>query len=289
MLRFPCAETVDEAVEYYKNRAIEFLKFGWSWNGEYKVYSWGIEIELISPDNKPYSSVYVLEKGRGHLSRWFEENKDKKFVTSDDCHAMHKYLIKKGRPHRVIDTWFSSEYYAIRSYYGSDRAKRSNLPYMSHIDEGIYLLQQLDSRPCVLNAFALHPLYQGDKDFKRQKNWNYNGRAIALAMEYRHVANNHLSFHDPKVPVLSPLKKVNKMLIADKIQNCKDFELYLEGRDDVPNSDRLREYFHREWFPALKITETYYAEQVTKLCRSSGISIAIDWKDGLASPRLSTK
>jgi hypothetical protein len=53
-------------------------------------------------------------------------------------------------------------------------------------------------------------------------------RVLLLATEYRNIANAHLSYHPPgeSTFVLSPLSEVNIMLIADKIQNRKDFELY---------------------------------------------------------------
>jgi hypothetical protein len=55
-------------------------------------------------------------------------------------------------------------------------------------------------------------------------------RVLLLAVEYRNIANEYLS-HKPSTNDvhLSPIKDVNTMLIADKIQNRKDFEIYHKG------------------------------------------------------------
>jgi hypothetical protein len=61
---------------------------------------------------------------------------------------------------------------------------------------------------------------------------------------------------------LSPLKDVNDMLIADKIQNRKDFDLYHKGKHE--RSEELDEYF-KNWFNRLGITEEFYQEMKNEL------------------------
>lgn len=55
---------------------------------------------------------------------------------------------------------------------------------------------------------------------------------------------------------LSPLREVNDMLIADKVQNRKDFELFHSSTHD--KRDRLAAYF-AEWLAALEVSEDIYA------------------------------
>jgi hypothetical protein len=81
-------------------------------------------------------------------------------------------------------------------------------------------------------------------------------------MEYRRVANNYLSkrmINSIDEIELSPLKDVNDMLIADKVQNRKDFELY--HLDTHERSDVLDQYF-KNWLIRLGITEERYQELV---------------------------
>ncbi len=55
-------------------------------------------------------------------------------------------------------------------------------------------------------------------------------RVMLLGMEYRSTANNYLSFKSATEQIkLSPITDVNHMLVADKVQNRKDFEIYHKG------------------------------------------------------------
>jgi hypothetical protein len=73
-------------------------------------------------------------------------------------------------------------------------------------------------------------LFQGDdqlKEFHNDRGLNslMGTKVMQLVMEYRNIANNFLAPKnwDRKEPRLSPIENVNWMLLADKIQNYKDF------------------------------------------------------------------
>ena len=69
-------------------------------------------------------------------------------------------------------------------------------------------------------------------------------QAVVLAMEYRSVANRYLSNMPLRATEdieLSLLPEVNQMLIADKVQNRKDFLIY--HADSHPRADALSQYF----------------------------------------------
>lgn len=156
----------------------------------------------------------------------------------------------------------SNEYLAINRFYGKRTAKRSGVSLMNHIHEAFIIFDVMDSKnkDLLKLAFCLHPLVQNDKDLVKnfeQQLYFPNWRTVALAMEYRRVANNYLSHHKlPETGIeLSPMWEVNEMLKADKIQNFKDFCIYHAGTH--PNSDRLFEYF-QEWFTALNIDDKLY-------------------------------
>ena len=54
------------------------------------------------------------------------------------------------------------------------------------------------------------------------------------------------------------------ILIADKIQNRKDFELYHLGKHE--RSDELDSYF-KNWLERLNISEEFYQETKNELCK----------------------
>lgn len=153
----------------------------------------------------------------------------------------------------------SYEYKRIALYYGDRVAQRSQVPLINHINEGLMVLDIIGAGLSAKAAFCLHPIFQSDADLAKG-DWKYNITSpyvMMLVMEYRSVANEYLS---DKVNAchkirLSPLKDVNDMLIADKIQNRKDFELYHKGKH--ARSEELDLYF-KEWLEALGIAEGFY-------------------------------
>ena len=153
----------------------------------------------------------------------------------------------------------SLAYKDIKKFYGKRTAKRSGVPLINHIDEGLIILKQLHARESTMEAFCIHPLCQADEDIINFREMRYDNCAIFYAMEYRNIANKYLAHCDTNNIKLSPLTEVNLMLIADKVQNKKDFMLYHYGKHE--NSDRLLEYFN-QWLYALGVTEERYQELV---------------------------
>lgn len=165
-------------------------------------------------------------------------------------------------------------YELISEHYAMQCAKRSGVPLINHIDEGILILDWLGEPQRVKDAYCLHPMLQTDKDLNA--NWKEvciemldqedGTEIVMLAMEYRSVANDFLSdkvngavFTDIR---LSPISAVNSMLIADKIQNRKDFEQYHLGTHD--RSDELDKYF-KIWLQRLGVSKEMYQNYVEVL------------------------
>ena len=156
---------------------------------------------------------------------------------------------------------------AIKAFYGNRRAERSQVPLMAHIEEGLAILEAIGAAQVAKDAFCLHPLVQSDSDLQQSLEpgsaldaFPVHARAVALAMEYRAVANSYLSHHctgPADKPSLSRIAEVNQMLVADKVQNRKDFERYHLGSH--PNSAVLSQYF-ANWLAALGISEDRYQE-----------------------------
>jgi aryl carrier-like protein len=166
----------------------------------------------------------------------------------------------------------SHAYHAISVHYSGKAAKRTKVPYLNHIDEGLLVMQYLGCSQDEMDAFCIHPLVQDDAALENCMEPNSyeqrllrcgadNVRVMVFAMEYRRSANSYLSYDKPEDLVMSPLQEVRQMLIADKVQNRKDFELYyVNQRDDVPRHPRqkeLAEYFDN-WCRILGVSEEDY-------------------------------
>ncbi len=160
------------------------------------------------------------------------------------------------------------EYQIIKKHYGTNTTLRSGISLINHIDEGLIILDTIGASDIAKRAYCLHPILQNDKDLLDNYDFNFENihpKVLIATLEYRSVANEYLSqrtintIHDIR---LSPLKDVNDMLIADKIQNRKDFELYHKRTHS--RSKSLEEYF-RNWLQKLNIKESYYQEIVSIL------------------------
>ena len=149
------------------------------------------------------------------------------------------------------------EYAAIAAWYGDRTAKRSGVRLIQHIDEGLVLLERIGASDIAKRAFCLHPLVQSDADlaasFARIGELTDDPRVLVVAMEYRNIANATLSTRAiagaDDIP-LSPLADVNAMLVADKLQNYKDFLLHHAATH--PRSAALDRYF-RLWLDRLDV------------------------------------
>lgn len=160
------------------------------------------------------------------------------------------------------------EYELITDHYYMKETARSRVPLVNHINEGLVILGRINASEASMRAFCLHPLVQDDKDlavFERKLPLpNLNQRALFLAMEYRNVANRYLSHCEthPRCMRLGPLKDVRDMLIADKVQNRKDFMRYHHGVHC--NSFRLYQYFE-EWLECLGVSSEEYQRLIEGL------------------------
>ncbi len=163
-------------------------------------------------------------------------------------------------------------YRAVADFYGERCAERSGVPLINHIHEGIAVLISIGSTVRAMEAYCLHPLLQDDdalaaclKPDSVFARYALSPEVVALAMEYRACANAYLSRHyrgpDDAI-VLSCLPEVVDMLVADKVQNRKDFELFhLESH---PKSAVLAGYFGN-WLRRLDISEERYEELLARL------------------------
>lgn len=139
----------------------------------------------------------------------------------------------------------SPEYRQILEFYNTRVAQRSQVPLINHIEEGLEILESINASETAMLAFCLHPLVQNSEAV--DVSWS---SAYSLAAEYRDKANAYLcrlatdwiSTPEDVLSVVGSMSSDCKdMLIADKTQNKKDFELYHKGSH--PRSVQLDKYF----------------------------------------------
>lgn len=264
------ASSAKEVMQYYDTRSRQLLVDGFAWSGLVSEVP-GFECDVYETaftrqsDQQSFSSYFVLPhaRGKGYLRQLVALGAP--IVTLPDCHIQGA-LDHVGARYVLAGLHTETlEYKLISADYGDQCAKRSQVFLMNHIDEGLAVMAAVGASELAMRAFCLHPLLQDDASLAT--NFEYvaaqvmgqpdGAKVMALAMEYRSVANEYLA-HCSMRPLgirLSPLKDVNDMLIGDKVQNRKDFEQYHATTHD--NRDRLAEYFS-QWLIALGVESRYH-------------------------------
>jgi len=161
-----------------------------------------------------------------------------------------------------------TEYKIIKEFYGDKKAKRSRQPLIKHIDEGLKIMSDLNASDTAMKAYMLHPTIQSDDDFLNaisDSNFlsDVSIEVLLLTTEYRKCANAYLcrdhttdwSLDKIRTETNILCKEVAYMLIADKVQNQKDFIMYHSGTHE--NSDNLYKYFNN-WLVVLSTWITNY-------------------------------
>ena len=249
------ATNYNEALEYTKNRYIQLLKFGAK---SMKTYDYD-NIALIAifewSNGKQYYGIYIYKEHRnkGLYELIWKSLKCPTIVTLDECNIVDYLQYKKIKyvsySHKL---YYRGAYEIIEKYYGNKITNRSNVHLINHIDEGLAILENIFATQEAKEAYILHPMLQDDaallENFRNPGIlYNTHPSVLILAMEYRKTAMaflpkdlNEIALNKPFGPVLSVLKDVNDMLIADKIQNQKDFYLY---NSTIENANTLKRYF----------------------------------------------
>ena len=149
------------------------------------------------------------------------------------------------------------EYTIIESYYGDTKAERSGETYITHINEGLKLLDTLKASPLAKAAFCLHPIVQSDTDFARLIASDSpifaraNFKAWVLATEYRRWSMMFTTDSSvaPKITITDA--NIKNMLIADKVQNMIALQRNRK-KYDANEFKRLNSYFN-SWMDILGV------------------------------------
>jgi hypothetical protein len=250
------ADTLESAHEYMNGRTLQVLRLGYEFVNR-EDYEWGT-IYYLKKNGITYQSIYILNSFR-NKGIYRKYNKFP-IITAKECNIAD-YLTTHNIQFIEEETNPFIEYEIISNFYG-------NVPLINHIDEGLAILEWIGASETSKKAYCLHPILQSDDALYLNNNFDFSKvdpKVIIYTMEYRAVANKYLStreINDISEIRLSPIKEIAEMLIADKIQNRKDFELYHLGTH--PRSIELDEYF-KNWLEKLKVSEDTYQAYKTKL------------------------
>lgn len=241
------AETIQDAQSYLKYRYKQLLKFGVTVTKEV-IDDKSITIYF----NNGYGAIYILKPFRGQgLFPVKLKELDRPILTIEEC-EMTGYLNHLGCPY--LELKHSEAYKLIQKHYGDIRAKRSGIPYIYHIDEGGYILNKVGANNITKDAFYVHPLHQLSEDHLYDFS-NIPSQVQVLSVHYRYVANSYLSRMKRDSFIGFPNHEVWQMLVADKVQNYKDFMQHHYGKHE--RSDELHRYF-QSWFELLEIDINKY-------------------------------
>lgn len=250
------ANTMREAQQYLATRIKQVEHLGVRSNLMFEVKEEGVIRMIANIGDKEYAIYYILEdfRGKGLMTKYLK-NERLPILTIQDC-GIEDYLsqVVTHGGYRVLSTPHleTAGYKAIQEYYGSDRAERSGVYLMNHIDEGITIMSASGDSAEAIEAYCLHPMFQNDKDLlaNLHRTVEFSPHVMTLVMEYRHKANlylcrpntDHLTADNLHSVIGDLIPEVRGMLIADKIQNQKDFLQYHYGKH--ARSDQLNQYFH---------------------------------------------
>lgn len=221
------ATTRAEVVQYFTTRARQLWHEGWRWDQHLEDLEVGFRTEFVAADGKRYASYYILAQhhGQGHYRR-LAARETLPIVTITDCHIEQLLEHLKVPYTRAGDVLDAAEYRLVEAVLGDEREAGSDTFRMNYVDEGLGVLTQLGASKLAKRAFCLVPLLQDDVALGKYFDAISTAlddipggtATIALALEYRNVANGWLPGRQAPVGVLlSPLKEVNDMLIADKV------------------------------------------------------------------------
>ncbi|WP_041547547.1 hypothetical protein [Chamaesiphon minutus] len=162
-------------------------------------------------------------------------------------------------------------YQIIQRKYQDKVARRSGVSYMNHIREGAFIVRSIYGNDRdLIEAFCLHPLFQNDKLLSQLLADTSDDlalispRAIVLGMEYRRIANSYTiknKIRNPESIEIGSIDKVHKMLVADKIQNKKDFMKYIYRKHARPSYQKVSQHglqYFNSWLDRLSVSQDMY-------------------------------
>lgn len=260
-------ETFEEVVKFLHEKTIQLYLDGFLITNIEKVSNLGV-VATYFRDNKEYHIFYLYpsKRGKGIYERVVKEYNWTILVGVGS--DLLQYVIKKRLKFRVVLNFTETREYKIIEDYYKDKYHSNGVSFMKHIDEGLAIMKWMGTSESAKKSFCLHPIYQSEKSIKdfgikdlSDNKLKLDSNIITNVLEFRRIDNlytNDMRISSPGDIKISTLDEVNQMLIADKIQNRKEFENYYDGNEDFS-------MYLINWFRKLDINENMYRDYKSRL------------------------
>lgn len=142
------------------------------------------------------------------------------------------------------------EYNYMKDLFSTSVSKRTKDLSTNPMEEGLAILNILESNHITKKAYCIHQLFHNDESLERS--WDGNRfpncdiKSMLLAMEFRTLYKSKPNRNG--IIKLSPIKEVNEMMLAYKMQQYKNFEINGRGQTD---NDELVESSFKNWIKQL--------------------------------------
>ena len=240
-----------EIKQHYSRSISKMLRFGYSW--QYEIETDQLIRNIFKHEYKMYQSIYIKEKYRNQGLFQKDVNRvPNTIVTLPECN-LQQYLEKKNIPHILLEDGLETAYSEIEKYYGDKLAKRSGIPYINHIDEGLGILYLLGASRETKEIFTLHPIYQdGFKSTNVNNTLMYHFVYYSWLFSRKNykLESQTYEYFEKELDANMDLRNI---FIADKIQNYKDFMLNKKKYDDFKS---IEQYF-LWWFDTLEVSHRF--------------------------------
>jgi hypothetical protein len=253
----------DGVYQYFREYAIQLYSSGYHIRSIEEVSNLGGLATFRNTKGEVFHSFYLYKRLRGKgIYRRLVESENWNILVNYNSELL-QYHTRKKVPFVLTNPHLTSyEYIMLEKHYHNEYDNITDRHYMSRVDDALAILTWLGVSDTVKESYLLQPYYYSDYSFKMfsgnsmrsMSTFGIDANKIVNAMEFRHTSLSFIPGGDFTKITTSSLDVVNKMLIANRIANKIDFELYFS---DHSMKNSFEDYFDN-WLLELAVTDNMY-------------------------------